>query len=59
MDWICYVFTKGKHTYLVAGESPDNAWEMLASRQSCSVENCKKWYSYKGYMNGNGGVWKL
>ena len=59
MDWICYVFTRDKHTYLVADESLDSAWKTLAGRQSCSVENCKKWYTYKGSMNGNGGVWKI
>lgn len=59
MDWICYVFTRGGCHYLVADESLDSAWEALARRQSCSLENCKKWYKFKGHMNANGGVWKL
>ena len=57
--WICFVFENGKHKYLVAASELDDAWDRLASRQSCSIENCKKWYKYKGNINGNGGVWKL
>jgi hypothetical protein len=59
MDWICYVFKKGQHVYLVADGCLDDAWKSLAQRQSMSVDNCKKQYKNIGYMNGNGGVWKI
>lgn len=59
MDWICYVFKRGKYTYLVADDSVDDAWIALAKRQSMSVSNCMKQYSYLGFMNGNSGVLKF
>lgn len=59
MDWILYIFRKGKHIYLVADESLDDAWINLAKRQSCSVDNCKKFYNYNGYMNGNSRIKKI
>jgi hypothetical protein len=59
MDWILFVFKRGFKNYLVADESEESAWESLASRQSMSVENCKKEYSLRGHMNGNSGIWKI
>lgn len=59
MDWICFIFKKGKHVYLVADESLDSAWIQLAKRQSMSVENCKTQYTNIGYMNGNSKICKI
>ena len=59
MDWILFVFKSGFKNYLVADESEESAWKSLAKRQSMSVENCKKRYNLKGYMNGNSGIWKI
>lgn len=59
MYWNCYVFKKNKYTYLVAEDDENSAWIALAKRQSCSIKNCKKWYSYNGFMTHDGGVWKI
>jgi hypothetical protein len=54
MDWICFIFKRGFRHYLVVGESEDNAYEVLANRQSMSVERCKKEYELIDWMNGMG-----
>jgi len=59
MDWICFIFKKGKHVYMVADESIDAAWKSLANRQSMSVDNCKKQYTFVQVVNTNSGVVKI
>lgn len=54
MDWICFIFKRGLHHYLVVGESKDNAYEVLANRQSVSEERCRKEYELIDWMNGMG-----
>lgn len=59
MDWICYIFKKGKHVYLVPEGTLDKAWESLSKRQSMSVDNCKKQYTFVCFMNENSDVVKI
>lgn len=59
MDWICYVFAKGRHYYLVPDGSLESAWESLANRQSMSVKNCKKQYQYVCFLNEFSNIKKL
>lgn len=59
MDWICYVFVKGRHHYLVPDESLESAWKSLASRQSMSVINCKKQYQFICFLNEFSKIKKL
>jgi hypothetical protein len=54
MDWICFIFKRGFHHYLIVGENEDNAYEVLANKQSISVKNCKKEYELIDWMNGRG-----
>lgn len=54
MEWIMFIFKKGTHHYLVVGESIEDAYDSLANKQSMSVKNCKKQYTFVDYMNGMG-----
>lgn len=57
--WVMYVFTAGKHVYLVPSDSTEGAWRDLAKRQSMSVERCKLQYSLKSEMNWNSNILKI
>ncbi len=59
MDWICYVFKRDGAMYLVADDSLDSAWKQLATRQSMSIDNCKKQYINVGCMCDNDRLWKI
>ena len=54
MDWILFIFKSGFHHYLVVGESEEDAYKVLAYKQSMSVKNCKKQYELIEWMNGMG-----
>ena len=59
MSWTLFVFQRGFHHYLVAGESEENAWDTLSKRESISIKKCKEEYTIKGTMNNSGGIWKI
>lgn len=59
MDWILFIFQRGKHFYLVSNGSEQKAWEELATKQSCSIKNVKLEYKLIKILNGNQGVIKL
>lgn len=59
MDWILYVFKRGNKHYLVPADCWDDAWELLAKRQSMSIERCKKEYKDIKCMNGNSVILKV
>lgn len=45
MDWLLFVFKKGKHFYLVNADSESDAWERLQKRQSMRMELIKQQYT--------------
>lgn len=59
MKWVLYIFKKGFKNYLVPADSIEEAWKLLASRQSMSVDRCKKEYSFVCNMNANSDIVKI
>ena len=60
MNNIVFIFKKGFHHYLVPECSLNDAWISLALRQSMSIDNCKRGYSYLGTIgNKNKEIWKI
>jgi len=59
MDWILFIFKRGRRFYLVPNSSIEDAWTDLAKRQSMSVERCKKEYNFITYMNEMSEIIKL
>lgn len=59
MEWILFIFKRGKHHYLVCGDSEDDAWKSLCEKQSCRLEIAKREYELIKTMNGLQNVIKL
>lgn len=59
MEWMLYIFKRGKNHYLVPAWSENEAWESLSLRQTCRVEIAKRDYIFVRTMNGNETVVKL
>ena len=57
-DWILFVF-KSYRCYLVPAECENEAWILLAKRQSISMKNCKKQYKLINTLNSSSDILKI
>ncbi len=59
MEWMLYIFKRGKNFYLVPSWSETEAWEIMCSKQSCRLEIAKRDYTLVRTMNGTETLVKL
>ena len=59
MEWVLYIFKRGKNHYLIPAWSEDDAWTILCQKQTCRLEIGKRDYKLVKTMNGSETLVKL